>query len=73
MQMVPHGAQLQEFQSTYVQVAQGECGSVYFHFIVQNEDAPYQAKFRLYCRKRNEYFGSMITINYQVSGVPQQQ
>jgi hypothetical protein len=78
LQVRPHKpqlmGQLQEFQSTYVQVAQGDCGSVYFHFIVQNEDGSYQAKFRLYCRKRNEYFGPVIVINYQVSGpMPQLQ
>jgi len=55
---------LQEFQSTYIFVPQSEYGSVYFHFIVQNEDGHYSAKFRLYCRKRNEFFGLPITINY---------
>jgi hypothetical protein len=50
-------------------VPPSEVGSVYFHFIVQNEDGHYSTKFRLYCRKRNEYFGTPITINYQVSGV----
>ncbi|CDW86256.1 e3 ubiquitin-protein ligase nrdp1-like [Stylonychia lemnae] len=64
---------LSEFQSTYIQVPQNEYGSVYFHFIVQNDDGKYSAKFRLYCRKRNEYFGMPITINYQVSGVSVQQ
>lgn len=64
---------LSEFQSTYIHVPPHDFGSVYFHFIVQNDDGNYSAKFRLYCRKRNEYFGNPIVINYQVSGVSIQQ
>jgi len=55
---------LQEFQSTYIFVPSNDVGSVYFHFIVQNEDGIYMTKFRLYCRRRNEFFGPIITINY---------
>ena len=69
MQQIPNPVHLSEFQSTYIHVPQSDFGSVYFHFIVQNDDGNYSARFRLYCRKRNEYFGNPIVINYQVSGV----
>ena len=57
---------LQEFKSTFSTINTDECGSVYFHFQVPSEQGLYENQFRFFCNKRNENFGSIIKIKYEV-------
>lgn len=57
---------LQEFKSTFSTIQKNESGSVYFHFQVPSEVGIYENQFRFFCNKRNEKFGSIIKIRYEV-------
>jgi len=57
---------LQEFKSTFSTINNNEWGSVYFHFQVPSEVGIYENQFRFFCNKRDENFGDIIKVKYEV-------